>query len=223
MSTRTRTSPPGTLPQRTPAERRQIEALDLQAQGPILSELAAAGVHVRSIDDLRRKEVNLRPVVPVLLKHLRIDYSPNLHERLGMAIGMSNDLKGMGAQSFLASLRCETHNQVRAHLGRAISASAVPRDLEDIKGLLKENRSVFWGRRALPLAVGRLGGRREVPFLLELLDDHPAVAHAAAQAMMKLKAVEARPAIEAWATNCGVEWQEEAKKVLKRLRTIKWV
>ncbi len=203
-------------------ERSALTSSDFREQRPLLQELAAAGLRVPSIDHLRSKESNLRPVLPILLRHLQRDYSRDIRNHIGTAIGMSRDLKGVGGQGLIACLRDEKENQIQGHLGHALAVAAVAADLQAITELLLKNRFSHWGRSDLPLAVGRLGGKQAIPFLIELLNDHPAVSHSAAKALIKLKAEEARPKIEAWAASCGPDWRQEAGKVLKKLRTSKW-
>lgn len=210
------------LPRMTAVELKRLEELDNEEQQPLLKELAAAGLHVQSIDKLRRKDVNLRPVLPILLRHLRRDYSRDIRQRIAAAIGMSRDLKGSGGQALIAALCDEKENQIRGHLDHAIAAAAVPADLQAINELLLKDRFSHWGRTQLPLAVGRLAGKQAIPMLIELLNDHPAVAHSAAKALIKLKAEEARSKIEAWAAGCGPDWCEEAGKILNKLNTSKW-
>lgn len=135
---------------------------------------------------------------------------------------MSKHLKGMGGAEFIAHMRVERNDQVLSHLSAALAKAAVRGDLPDIKALLRENRGKFWGPTELPSALARLERHAGIPLLIELLQDHPAGAHQAAKALLRLKAAGAAPHIRSWAAGCDAVWRDEARAVTRKLKERGW-
>jgi len=171
------------------------------------------------------KDVNLRLAFPILLRHLRRRHPPGgLRRLIGMALRMSGDIKQLGGAELIELMKEEKDEQVLGHLGAALATAARREDLDEIKLLLRANRGSHWGRTMLPAAVARLEGEKSIPFLIELLDDHPAVAYSAAKTLTRKKAKVAAPNLVAWATrlNADEDWGYEAKALLKRVSALGW-
>lgn len=203
-------------------EREENRRRYTEAATGLLADLAAAGFVVETLAQLRRRGVGNRDAVPVLVKWLtQIEYLP-LKRDLVATLG-SPWARPAAARPLVDEFhridpaRDTADTSVRWSIGDALERVADESVLDDLIEIATDNSH---GRhRALVVtALGNMGKARErvFPVLLRLLDDD-VVAPYAVMGLGKLKAPEARPAVERFADHPESWVRKEAKKALAKL------
>lgn len=207
--------------QRT-AERDEKRRRYAEAAAGLLADLDAAGLSVETLAQLRQRGVGDRRAVPVLVKWLsQIDYLP-LKRDLIATLG-SKWARPVAAGPLVEEFRRidaaedTADTSVRWSIGDALERVADESVLEDLIEIATD--AGHGHHRALVVtALGNMGKARQrvLPVLLALLDDD-VVAPYAVMGLGKLKAPEARPAVERFLNHPDAWVRKEAKKALSKL------
>ena len=193
-----------------------------EAAAGLLGDLEAAGFPVETLAGLRQRGVGDRRAVPVLLKWLPlVTYLP-LKEDLIATLG-SPWARPEAARPLVEEFRRVDPAEdtagasVRWSIGDALERVADESVVDDLIEIATDARHGHH-RGLVVAALGNMGKARDrvVPVLLELLGDED-VASYAVMGLGKLKAREARPAIERFVYHHEPWVRKEAKRALAKL------
>jgi HEAT repeat protein len=201
----------------------QLKALEqrlTEAEWPLVTALNDAGVQVKSVWDLVNTKRAYPLAIPVLITHLRYPYPWRIRE--GIARALTTKIAGNDAYTALVRAfkqlpesQDNNQNEFKWALGNAISIVADKNNFDEIVDLVRDKRHGA-ARDMLVLRLPRLDPHKAVAVLIELLADDEVAGHAVT-ALPKLKAYEARKAIERL-LNHGQPWvRKEAAKALAAL------
>ncbi len=191
----------------------------------LLDALADTGVEVDDVWELvNARSVDYPAAVPVLLDWLEhLDQRVPEADRRRLRDGLVRALTVKSARPQAAPLLIDLFKRAddptgfgeRWVIGNALAVVADDTYVDELAALAT-NRSYGKGRQMLVLGLGRFSDPRIVPLLIGLLDDDDVVGHAA-EALGKLKAAEARPALEPLLTDKRAVVRREAKKALAKI------
>jgi HEAT repeat protein len=204
------------------AEREENRRRYAEAAVGLLRDLADAGFTVRALAELRRRGVGDRRAVPVLVKWLpRISYLPlkrDLIATLGSGWARPESARPLVEEFRRIDPASDTADtSVRWSIGDALERVADESVLEDLIEIATDAR--HGSHRGLVVAaLGNMAtiSDRVLPVLLALLDDED-VAGYAVMGLGKIKAREARPAVERFLDHRESWVRREAKKALAKL------
>jgi HEAT repeat protein len=169
-----------------------------KAAAPLLEELGVAGFPVEDVDDLRRGYKNYEAAVPVLLRWLpRVEHR---EVQYAVARALSRPFaRPAAAPTLIAAfqgtvIRRPVDGYVKWWIGKAIGVVADKSVFEELVMLVRDKRHGP-AREMLVVGLARTRGPRTIDVLIELLDD-PDVAGQAVEALGRLRAVKALPAIQ---------------------------
>ena len=204
------------------AEREENRRLYAEAAAGLLSDLEDAGFSVQTMTELSQRGVGDSRAVPVLVKWLPIvTYLPLKHDIIA-TLG-SSWARPIAAHPLIEAFRridpaVDTAGMsLRWSIGDALERVADESVLDDLIEIATDARHGA-NRGLVVAALGNMGKARArvVPILLELLKDKD-VAGYAVMGLGKLKAREARPALEPFVDHPEPWVRKEAKKALARL------
>ncbi len=190
----------------------------------LIDDLGRAGVPVADLWELVNGEVQYRSATPVL-----VDWLEHLDERVPGADrekvreGLVRALTVPAARPAAAPVLLEQFRRVadpsglgpRWVIGNALEVVADDSVFDEVAAIVRD--SAFGkARQMVVLGLARSKDRRAVPLLIELLDDEDVAAHAA-MALGKLRADEARSALERHLASPQPLVRREAKKALAKL------
>lgn len=190
----------------------------------LVEDLADAGVDVRDLWELVNGRVQYRAAVPVL-----VDWVEHLDERVPTADrdrvreGLVRALtvpaaRPSAAPALLAEFRRvsdPTGLGPRWVIGNALEVVADDSVFDDVAAIVRDP-AFGRARQMVVLGLARSKDQRAVPLLIELLDDEE-VAAQAALALGKLRAGEARSALERQLESQHALVRREAQKALAKL------
>jgi PBS lyase HEAT-like repeat len=190
----------------------------------LLEDLAGAGVHVRDPWELVNGDVQYRAAIPVL-----VDWLEHLDERVPTADrdrvreGLVRALTVPAARPSAAPVLLGEFRRVsdptglgaRWVIGNALEVVADDSVFDEVAAIVRDP-AFGRARQMVVLGLARSKDRRAVPLLIELLD-HEDVAAQAAMALGKLRAVEARSALERQLESPQPLVRREARKALAKL------
>ena len=192
---------------------------------PLVDDLAAAGVEVSDLWELvNARTANYPEAVPVLLDWLEhVDERVAEADRRRLRDGLIRALTVPSARPQAAPLMIDLFKRAddptgfgeRWVIGNALGVVADDSYVDELAALASDRR-YGKGRQMLVLGLARFRDPRIVPLLIDLLDDDDVVGHAA-EALGRLKAVEARPALEPLLADERPVVRREAKKALAKI------
>lgn len=205
------------MDEREENRRRYAEA----AEG-LLGDLEEAGFAVETLAQLRQRGVGDRRAVPVLVKWLpEVTYLPlkrDLIATLGSAWARPS-AAGPLVEEFgrIDPSEDTADTSVRWSIGDALERVADESVAEDLV-VIATDAGHGLHRALVVAALGNMGKARDrvLPVLLALLDDDVVAAYAV-MGLGKLKAAEARPAVERFLEHPESWVRKEAKKALAKL------
>lgn len=187
-----------------------------------VDELAEVGLAVESPWDLVNRRRSYRAAIPVLLDWLeRTDAEVPPRERAkfrealvrGLAV---KEARGVAAPALLREFRRgDASFDYRWAVGNSLEVVADDAVFDDVVELARD-RSFGRDRQMVVLALARMKNPQAVEVLTELLDDDAVAGHAVI-ALGRLKASQARPAIERFLEHPQPWVRKEAKKALAKL------
>lgn len=194
-----------------------------EESAPVLADLAAAGVKVGHLRDLRRPTAPLHEAIPVLVRWLPLlEYMPvkrDVIRTLGEAKAGHEAAKALLSEYRRVdpSNDADVTTGVRTAIASALATGATDRVADELIELATDRRH---GRHRVfaVLALGNMKKQREraVSTLLGLLDDED-VADGAIKALVKLRATEARERVAAMREHASPAVRQEVRAALKRL------
>lgn len=189
-----------------------------------IRELAAVGVLVESPWDLVNTRRSYRAAIPVLVEWLnRAEVEVPAHEREKFREGLVRSLavkeaRGIATLPLLREFqRAEATPSYRWAVGSSLEVVADDSVFDELVELAS-NRSYGHAREMVVLALARVKNPQAIEILTELLDDEDMTGHAL-MALGRLKARDARPAIERFLHHPRPWVRKEAKKALAKLDT----
>lgn len=153
-----------------------------RAESPLLDELRAIGINVRTAWDLREWQEPYQSAIPILIEHLTRDYPPNVRKGIAMALGkkwarelaweplvkiysMEPNLSGPALAGEIGA-----PSEPKDQMAVSISEMAKPEDLKEVVGLL-ENPQNGMSRVLLVRKVARSGSEYAFEALARLSSD----------------------------------------------------
>ena len=130
-------------------------ALD-EAARPVLDELAAVGLKVEDLWDLYKFPAQLATAVPVLLRHLTLDYPDGVLEGIGQ--GLAHKASRPWWDDLKAQYVTTQREVVRDRLAAALAECAKREHYDDLLGLLR-NRTLGGSRIYFLRPINRIGNR----------------------------------------------------------------
>jgi hypothetical protein len=185
--------------------------------------LEAVGVVAESPWDLVNRRGDYTAALPVLLDWLELpDSEFPIQERQRFREGIVRSLtvpnaRGLAGPALVREFRRPgTPPGYRWAVGNALELVATD-DIFDDVATIAADRSFGRDRQMVVMGLGRSRDRRAVGVLLGVLDDDTVVGHAVT-ALGRLRAVEARDAIEALTTHPKAWVRKEAVKALAKVQ-----
>lgn len=190
----------------------------------LVDDLGRAGVSVADLWELVNGDVQYRAAIPVL-----VDWLEHLDERVSVADrekvreGLVRALTVPAARPSAAPVLLEQFRRVpdptglgaRWVIGNALAVVADDSVFDELVAIVRDP-AFGRARQMVVLGLARSEDRRAVPLLIELLDDEDVAAHAA-MALGKLRAGEARSALERHLGSPQPLVRREAKRALAKL------
>lgn len=187
---------------------------------PILAELAVAGYQARSLADLRHSGVRYREAVPVLLGWLPRVTDRRVGEEIVRALTVPwarpAATRPMIEEFRRVDLSVDpTGTGLRWTIGNALDVLADDSVFDELVGLARDRR-YGKARQMIVLGLGKSKRPEVVEVLLGLVDDPDVDGHAV-KALGRLKARDARAALERKLDDERAWVRGEARKALARL------
>jgi HEAT repeat protein len=190
------------------------------AEAPVLADLADAGYKFDSLADLRHSRVRYRGAVPVLLRWLARATDSDVKENIVRALSVP--WAGPAAARALIEefRRVDTTataggTGLRWAIGNALEVVGDDSVFDELVDLVRD-RTYGKARQMVVLGLGKSKDPRAAGELITLLDDDDVSGHAV-KALGKLKAAEARTALEPMLHDSRPWVRREAKKALDNL------
>ncbi|MBE7540204.1 MAG: hypothetical protein HS122_17555 [Opitutaceae bacterium] len=123
-------------------KRRELEALLRADEQPLVAELTRAGCTVNSVWDLVNTKTKYSEAIPVLVKHLQLNYHVRNLEGIARALTVP-EARGRPAQVILHQLKLRAempHGELRFALANALAATGDAAMRADIELLLADPR-----------------------------------------------------------------------------------
>ncbi|KAA0233481.1 MAG: HEAT repeat domain-containing protein [Actinobacteria bacterium] len=185
--------------------------------GALLVELAEAGFPVASLTELRTSGLRYRAAVPVLLRWLPTVSDRQVKEDLVRALSVPW-ARPVAARPLIAEFDRvvdPTGTGLRWAIGNALSVVSDDSVFDDLVRIV-EDRVFGKARQMVVLGLGRSKRPEVVPVLIGLLGDEEVSGHAV-KALGKLRAQDARPALERMVSDPRSWVRREAQKALAKL------
>jgi len=198
------------------ASRKERITAYIEAANPVLFDLSQVGLYIDSIGDLYNKRFDYKIAIPILLHWLPRVKNPFVKEDIVRALTVPWARHTKASELLVEEFRCiDDDNALKWAIGNALSVVADDTVLSDIIEFIKESKH-GQAREMLVVALGNMKTPDVKYFLIELLENEDLAGHAI-MALGKLKAKEARPAIERLIAHPKSWIRREAKKALAKL------
>jgi HEAT repeat protein len=191
-----------------------------EAEAPVLADLADAGYRFDSLADLRHSRVRYRTAVPVLLRWLPQVTNRDVKEDIVRALSIPW-ARPTAARALIKEFRRVDSavdpdgSGLRWTIGNALEVVGDDSVFDELVDLARD-RSYGKARQMVVLGLGKSKDPRAPGVLMKLLDDDDVSGHAV-KALGKLKAPQARPALEPMLHDSRAWVRREAKKALAKL------
>jgi HEAT repeats len=191
-----------------------------RAAAPVVADLQRGGYQVESIDELRHSGKRYKDAVPILLNWLTRsppDVKEDIVRTLSVPWARPAASQAMVEEFKEVPLAADpTGTGLRWVIGNALEVLA---DESIVEEMVKIATDPGYGvaRQMVVLGLARPRNRKVTGTLISLLNDQDVAGHAA-MALGRLRAADARAALEALADNGSVSWfRTEARKALRNL------
>jgi len=117
-----------------------VEKLRLEMEpehAPLMRDLAAIGMKVRSTDDVVNMSAPYPEAVPVLLRHLQTARHPVMRNSLARSLTV-REARGVAGGPILRELKRERDSEVRFAMANALTIVATRDDADEIAALLAD-------------------------------------------------------------------------------------
>ena len=141
-------------------KRRELEAKLRTNEQPLVVALIKAGCKVNSVWDLVNTTATYREAIPVLLKHLQLEYHPRVLEGIARALTVP-EARGQPAKVILTELIRQADKdkgQLRFALANALATAGHASMRSDIESLLADPRFADL-RDVLLLVIKKISSR----------------------------------------------------------------
>lgn len=190
-----------------------------RAAKPLIEELAAHGLRVDTVGELRHRGMDYAKAVPSLIRWLPQISDGAVKEDIVRSLSVPW-AKPMAAAPLIEEFtraNDPTGDGIRWAIANGLAVVADESVLEELAGLVRDRRNGK-AREMLALALANIDNSRSIELLMALLDDEQTVGHAI-MALGKLKAVSARGRLESL-TRHPTKWvRDEARKALVRIES----
>jgi HEAT repeat protein len=198
-------------------ELRAIRKVNAESARPVIADLRAAGFRVNDVADLFNKPMNYKNAIPILLAWLPRMLNPDVKEDIVRALSVKWARPVAAPALVVEFKKANGPNQssLRWAIGNALEVVADDSVFEDLIRISIDRR--FGNARQMVVqGLGKMKNPRTVAILVRLLDDEDVSAHAIF-ALGKLRAVEARSAIEPFLDHSRSLLRKEARKALAKI------
>jgi HEAT repeat protein len=193
-------------------ERRAVELAR-----PIVQELRANGVLVRSIGDFLEQGRDIRPAIPILLRWLPQTTDRGLKEGIVRAL-TDRRARPVAAKPLIKEYRAldaTEDRSLRWVIGNALEAVADELVIEDLLQIVQD-RNGGTARQMVVVALGRMKDPRVPAVLMKLVYDPDVIGHAVV-ALRKLAPPEARDTLLPLRTHENAWVRRTARQALERI------
>jgi len=187
----------------------------------IVTELNAKGFKVRSVADLFNSRMNYRAAIPILLKWLPLVQDVDLKQNIVRALSVPWARPGAAkplVEEFVPA-KDTRESGLRWAIANALAVVADDTVFNDIVRLFT-NKKYGRAREMLALALANMKSPRAVDVLIDALKDEEVAGHAV-EALGKLRASKAAPAVRPFTTHEKPWVRAAAKKALQRMEKAK--
>ncbi len=193
------------------------------APSAFIDDFRRIGITVQSPWDVKNIRQPYPAAIPLLLEWLaRVDDEVPIEDQLKFREGLVRALsvpaaRGVAASALLREFqRSDGSPGYRWAVGNALEIVADDSVFDELVAVAQD-RTYGRAREMVVLGLGRMKNPRAVEVLIELLDDVDVAGHAV-MALGRLRAPQARPALEPFLDHPRPWVRKEAKKALARLR-----
>lgn len=185
-------------------------------QEKLLKDLSDLGYIFENIDQIKKIGPKDKVVIPVLLEHLQSITDDGDKEFLVRCLGVKGYTEVVPV---LFKEFWESNDKLyKWAIGNSLELIRDKSSLPELVKIASEKVHGFT-RQMVVIAIGRLGGQKEVPLLIELLQDEDVHGHAI-DAIGRLKDPTLIPYLEPFVSHKMTWIRNEAKKVIKKLEKI---
>jgi HEAT repeat protein len=187
-----------------------------RAAAPVITALQDAGFQVNTLDELRRSGKKYGDAVPILVEWLpkvkRQDVKESIVRTLSVPWAKGVAVRVVLDEFYSAPIK---DMSFRWAIGNAMEVIADQSVGDEILTIVEDSNNGM-ARQMFVMALGKLGMPKSIPVLIKLLRQEEVAGHAA-EALGKLRAVEARQELENIAM-IGKPWvRKAAKKALAKI------
>jgi hypothetical protein len=188
-----------------------------RASAPVVADLVKAGFPVESVSALFNDRLDYRSAMPILLEWLPKLSNQDVKEEVVRALSVKWAKPDAAPLLVREFRRAEDSSEagIRWAIGNALEVVADDVVFDDLVGIAQD-RGCGMARQMIVVALGNMKNPRAVDVLLGLLDDEEVLGHAI-MALGKLKAREARTAIERYLDHPKSWVRKEAKKATAKI------
>ncbi|MFP9099859.1 HEAT repeat domain-containing protein [Flavobacterium sp. RHBU_24] len=179
-------------------------------------ELSNIGIKITSIWDLVNTKVKYPTAIPILLKHLRLNYSDQVKEGIVRAL-IVKEAKGIATSALIAEYEKtpKEKDNLRWVIGYAIANTMTSQDVNWILNTVAD-KSNMWSRSQLVVALGTVKTQQSEEMLISLLADEQVLPQAIC-ALGMLRSQKAKEKIIELNKSMNSLVRLEASKALKKI------
>ena len=199
--------------QREAEQRRNVDDY-ARAAAPLLQDLAAHGIQIKAVAELRSKRESFLTALPFLLKWLPVITQPQVRSDLvnTLATPWASPVAAKPLIKEFKREAADSDESIRWAIGNALSFVADDSVREAVTDLVCDKR-YGRSREMLAVALANMSPDRVFPILVSLLDDEELVGHAII-GLAKLKLPAARPYFQKYIDHPKQWVREEAIRAL---------
>lgn len=185
-----------------------------EKSAPLVDALSDAGIEVESVWDLISKEYDYDSIVPLLLEHLEKQYPQRTREGIVRAL-CAKEASSLATKKLIEIFRSEQDELIKTTIGGVLAEIG---DLEEIDEMVKLLNDPSHGeaRFFLPHAMTRILKRDSIGILMPLIDEAD-FGTQVIDALGKVKAKEALPAIRKYTQHKDAYIRKHAKAALRKI------
>jgi len=186
----------------------------MSTEQELIRDLEEVGIHISSVWDLVNGPNNYKSALPILIEHLESAENLRLKEGIVRALGV----KGFDAasQHLIKEFKKSKDELYKWAIANSLEIIAPKEHVDELISIISD-RKHGGSRQMIALALGRIGDKKSVSVLIELLDDDSVAGHAI-EALGKIGDNSIIESIRPF-TKHKVKWKKNAaKKAIERIQ-----
>jgi len=197
---------------------KRLSSLRAKEHQKLTDELSEVGIEIGSVWDLVNTRARYPKAIPILLRHLKLDYSDKAKEGIIRSLTVI-EAKGKATDVLIVEYKktpFEKEN-FRWVIGNAICKTITDDSMEKVIEIVKDKKNGM-SREMFILALGKTKKYREkaISTLMGLTHDGDVMPYAI-EALTKLKAIEAKKRILELTDNPDKDIRKKVKKFLDKI------